>query len=258
MNEFVNLSKNLMRDKWKLINWVTIFELIAFVAIYLLRLVTGGWNGEIMPTYFVGVFAFETGIVSFVGFIMLSRSNEHVFTSNNYRLIPISDTKLYFSNILTTFLAYVYLQILGVVIGNIIEFMTAGGVGQMPKLSGEDLMTMGQFILLTIIGMILIWTGITLVHFLINWIGGFLAFGRQKLVKFILYVVVTFVGLVIFNYTTGSVFKFVYENMTPEGINNLNQFNNVIWISIGVSAIWLVIFTVLNIYFLKRWIETIR
>lgn len=255
MNEFIDLSKNLMHDKWKLMNWIVIFELIAFVGIYVLRLVTGGWNGQIMPTYFVGLFGFETVVV---GFILLSRNNEHVFTSNNYRLLPVSDTKLYFSNILTTFLAYIYLQILGVIFGNIIELMTPNKISQFPMPSGEEITMMVQFILLVIIGMILMWTGITLIHFLINWIGGFLAFGSQKLVKFILYVIVTFVALIIFNYTTGSVFKFIYENMTPEGITNLNQFNNIIWLSIGVSVIWLAIFTVLNIYFLKRWIETIR
>ena len=37
--------------KMKTMNWIVGIELIAFVVIYLLRLVTGGWNGSIMPGY---------------------------------------------------------------------------------------------------------------------------------------------------------------------------------------------------------------
>lgn len=261
MTEFMGLSKNLIRDKWKTMNWIVVIELIAFVVIYLLRIITGGFNGDMMPSYFIGLFAFETVVVSFVGMIMLARSNERVFTSNNYRLIPVSDTKLYFSNILTTFLAYIYLQIIEAILGNIVMFISGVrandlmGIGQ---IASEDYMTMFEIIIFLILGIILTWTGITVIHFLINWISGFLPFARQGIITFVLYIVVTFIALTVFNLTTGKVISFIYQNISPQGIMNFNQLNGVIWLSLGISLVWIIIFTALNIYLLKRWTETIR
>ena len=261
MSDFIGLSKDLIYDKWKMMNWVVIVELIAFVVIFLLRLITGGFDGNFMPSYFVAIFAFETVLASLVGFVMLSRSNEQVFTSNNYRLIPVSDTKLYFGNILTTLLAYIYLQIIEGILGNIVMFMAGGnlsGISINPAIGHSEIASMIGIFILMILGTILMWTGITVIHFLIGWISGFLPFGRQKFVTFILYFVVTCIGLMIFNFTTGNVVKFLYTHMSTQGITNLNQLNNVLWISCGITFVWIAIFTLLNIYLLKRWTETIR
>ncbi|KRO00025.1 hypothetical protein IV57_GL002040 [Companilactobacillus kimchiensis] len=241
-------------------NWIVGIELIAFVVIYLLRLVTGGWNGSIMPGYFVGIYAFEAGIVSLVGFVMLSRSNEQVFTSNNYRLIPASDTKLYFSNILTTVVAYLYLQILEAILGNIVMFASGMGKSLMmsPEFGGSNFLMGFELFLVLVLGALLLWTGITVIHFLINWISGFLPFGRQKLVTFILYFVVTWIALVIFNFTTGKVISFLYKNISLQGISNMAQFSRIMWLSIAITFVWVAIFTAANIYLLKRWTETTR
>lgn len=261
MTEFMGLSRNLIHDKWKMMNWIVVVELIAFVVIYLLRFITGGWNGQFMPGYFMALYAFETFMVSLIGFIMLSRSNERAFTSNNYRLIPVSDTKLYFSNILTTVLAYLYLQIIEAVIGNIIMFSSGMGPNFnliQPEIGGSEVGIMFEIFILTILGAILLWTGITVIHFLISMITGFLPFGKQKFVTFILYFVVTWVALLIFNFTTGKVITFIYHNVSLEGISNMAQLGGVLGLSIGITFIWVVIFTAINLYLLKRWTETIR
>ena len=261
MSDFIGLSKDLIYDKWKMMNWVVVIELIAFVVIYLLRFITGGFDGTFMPGYFAAILAFETVIASLVGFVMLSRSNEQVFTSNNYRLIPVSDTKLYFGNILTTLLAYIYLQIIEGILGNIVMFMAGSdfsGISLSPTLGSSEIVSMLGILILMVLGTLLMWTSITVIHFLIVWISGFLPFGRQKFITFILYVVVTFIGLIIFNFTTGNVVKFIYQHLGPQGISNLNQLNNIIWLSCGITLVWIAIFTALNIYFLKRWTETIR
>lgn len=263
MTGFMNLSKNLITEKWKLMNLIVGIDLIALVGIYVLRLITGGFDGTVMPAYFLSLFVFSLSLVNMISFIMLSRNNERVFTSNNYRLIPTTDTKLYFSNILTTFVAFVYLQLLEGILGAIIYLMSGEGWLNITTHSAYDGIFALQVLLLAILGPILLWSSITLIHFLINWIGNFLPFGRQKFVIFILYLVVTWIAVLIFNYVTGLVFKLLYNSgilgiSGTLGISNLGQFSGTIWIIVGVVFIWVALFTAVNIYLLKRWTETIR
>ncbi|MGQ2376609.1 hypothetical protein [Companilactobacillus zhachilii] len=253
MTEFRGLVRNLMSEKWRMMNWIIIVDLIFLVVIDLLRLFTNGWNVSLISEYSVNVFYFSVVIANFVGFILISRSNEQVFTSNNYRLIPVSDTKLYFSNILTTFFAFTYLQIIEAVIGNIIYF--ASGTTKFDN-SSMNILTFFQITLLIIFSTILLWTAITVIHFLMNWISAFLPFARQKFVSFILYIVTAIVGVGIFNVTTAKFFEMVYSN--SQGNVSLHQLSNVIWLILGIIFAWIAIFTVLNIYLLKRWTETIR
>lgn len=264
MTRFMGLSKGLMTEKWKLMNWIVGIDLIALLGIYILRIITGGFDGTIMPGYFFGLFMFSLSMVNIISFILLSRNNEHVFTSNNYRMIPTSDTKLYFSNILTTFLAYVYLQILEGILGAVIYFSSGQSGLDITTNSSYDVIFALQILILAILGPILLWSAITLIHFLINWIGNFLPFGRQKFVTFILYLVVTWIGASVFNFITGYFFKMLYNSGFFGGIdgrlviNNLSQFNSAIWTVIGVAFVWVALFSAINIYLLKRWTETIR
>ena len=150
-----------------------------------------------------------------------------------------------------------YLQILEVVLGTIFYFISRQSDFNLA--AGEIKGSVGTVTLMWLLmtlTMILIWMGITSVHFLINWIGGFLPLARQKFVNFILYIVVTVVGVMIFNYTSGNVFRVIYSG--SQGITTLSQINNVIWLGIGIVVVWGVIFTALNIYLLKRWTETVR
>jgi len=256
MTKFMGLTSNLMSEKWRTMNWIIIVDLIFLVVINLLRLVTGG-DGNLISDYFFVTFMISLSMANLVGFILLSKKNERVFTSNNYRLLPVSDTKLYFSNLLTTIAAFAYLQVLEVVLGTIIYFISGqGDFNLMADKPDGPIGTILLMFILIILSTILLWTAITVVHFVINWISGFLPFGRQKFVSFILYLVVTVLGIMIFDYTTGKVFTGIYSS--AQGITTLAQFTNVIWIGIGITAFWIAIFTVLNIYLLKRWTETVR
>jgi len=259
MSEFKGLTKNLIWEKWKLMNWILGIDLIALVALLLLRILTEGFDGALTSSDSFAMFTFSLIVVNIVSFIMLARNNERVLTSNNYRLIPTSESKLYFSNILTTFIAAVYLQILETVVGVILYFISNHAdfpIGPTMGVS-PDWGIFFQALLLMILGPIMVWSGITLIHFLINWISGFLPFGKQKFVMFILYFGITWLALMIFNFTTGNIFRLLY------GDGHLIQFNitelsNTLWISSGIIFIWFVVFTVLDIYFLKRWTETSR
>ena len=257
MTEFRGLVRNLMSEKWRMMNWIIIVDLIFLVISNLFVVATGGWKMVPFSDVLFQLFVISLSVANFVGFILLSRNNERVFTSNNYRLIPASDTKLYFSNFLTTTAAFIYLQILEIVLGTIIYFISKpGNLSLSPSRADAPVLILFSVLLLGLLSMILMWTAITSIHFIINWISNFLPFARQKFVSFILYIVVAMLGITIFNYTTGKVFSAIY--LSPEGVLTLNQLSTVIWIGIGISLLWIAIFTVLNIYLLKRWTETIR
>lgn len=254
MTSLMNVSKNLIFEKWKLMNWVFGIDAIAVIGIYLLMLIKGQLNANNV----MGTAVLSFGLVNFVVFILLSRSNEHILTSNNYRLIPVTDTKLYLGNILTTFAAFIYLQILE----GVVEVIIAGASGQFNSteygIKGAiDFGTVIQILLLLVLMPLLLWSAITLIHLLISWIGGFVPFGSQKFVRFVLYLVVTWLGLTVFRIITGAIFKMISSTLS-EGISSLSQFNTVTWLGLGVMFAWVVVVTLINIYLQKRWVETIR
>lgn len=257
MNDFAGLSKNLIREKWRLMNWIVGIDILALIVMFVMRLIASGFNTTI--DFFFETFIISVTIVNFVSFIMLSRKNEHIFTSNNYRLIPVTDTTLYISNLLTTFVAFIYLQILEVIIAVILYAIGNFGSIDPSGFTNSNIgmgLTFGLIIFMILTALVM-WSGITLIHFIISWIKGFLPFKSQKFVTFILYLVVIWAASVIFDIATGYVYRLIYTTGYM-GAQTLSQFSNAIWITSGIMFVWLVIFSFINIYLMKRWVETIR
>jgi len=259
MSEFIGLSKNMISEKWKYANWIIGIDFLALFVISLMQAVKTSFGTGIL-SYIFTLFIFSLVLVNIVGVIMFARSNERILTSNNYRLIPTSETKLYFSNLLTTFIAFLYLWILESVVGGIIYSLSSHNSMNMSYdgiRTAQDWAMAGKFYLFLALSIILIWSAVTLIHLLTNWIGGFLPFGKQKFVTFILYLVVIWAASAIFNFTTANIFKTLYNFGTGE-IDNLSSLNSILGVGSGIMFAWIVVFTVVNIYLLKRWTETKR
>ena len=256
MNNFAGLSKNLFQEKWKLMNWIVGIDILALIVLFIMQLISSGFNTKI--DFFFQTFVISVTIVNFVSFIMLSRKNEHIFTSNNYRLIPVTDTTLYVSDLFTTFVAFIYLQVLEAIIAAILYAI--GNFENINPSGFSDTSGMGLLfgaVVFMILVTLVTWSGITLIHFLISWIKGFLPFKSQKFVTFILYLVVIWGASVIFDIATGYVYQWIYT-AGYMGAQTLSQINNAVWITSGIMLVWLLIFSFINIYLMKRWVETIR
>lgn len=259
MSDFLGLSKNLMWNKWNLMNTVIGIDLIATIVITLVSVFTGT---PISASYVLGAFAFTSIVAYMVGFVLLARNNERVYTSNNYRLLPVSSTKLYFGNLITTLGGLLYFWIIASVIGGLIlsfasrKFLSMNGSVDM----NQDWNAIIAFNVMLLLITLVIWSGITLVHFLTNMVSGFLPFGRQKFVMFIIYLLVIWAAMATFNFTTGNLVRmFLSGGITSIGtISSMSGLTRTTWISCGIFSGWLVVFTVINIYLLKRWTETKR
>lgn len=253
MSEFMGLTKNLIWEKWKLMNWVAGISILIVAVLQIMNLINTATFGrqDLYVEYTIVAI-----IASFVSIILLARRNERVYTSNNYRLLPVTGTKLFFSNLLTTVIAFIYLWLINSIIGGV-----AFGISNQKLMSmnpgmgtttAQDIGLAVSFLLLSFLAIIMVWSGITLVHFVINLVSDLLPFGRQKFILFLIYLVVIWLSLVIFNFTTGNIFRLIYSN----NLESLKQLYGVIGTSSAVFGIWFVVFTVLDIYLLNRWVET--
>ncbi|POC05379.1 hypothetical protein CRN54_22945, partial [Vibrio vulnificus] len=76
--------------------------------IELVLLVPLDWGSMFLQSYPLGKVIFSSLIVYLLGALFLIRENEQVFLNSKYSLIPVTEIKIYFSNLITTFLAYLY------------------------------------------------------------------------------------------------------------------------------------------------------
>lgn len=188
-------------------------------------------------------------IAVIVLFILLSRRTERVWTSNVYRLIPTSDTRLYLANICSTLLDFLYFIILEVVI---ITACSLTNIGAVNFPTDQSIFPYAASISILMLALIIYgWVFISLVHLIGRAITSFLPEGHHKIVNLVLYVVVVAI-----------VWKIL--DMIDSGRNMLfsSLYNNDNHIVFGVLSfsgyllIMIVIMSLLNIYLLKNWVET--
>lgn len=194
------------------------------------------------------------GIGASTLFIRFALRIEKMWTSNTYRLIPVSESRLYAANFLSAVASFVYFLILEVIII---------GVSSIKPLSTVKLPThilLGYFVCGLIFMIMLVLTGWTfncLAHLIENTISNFLPDKWQGLLQSLLYVA-TFILLLIIlsvlNKPIGTIinklFSPLYSASTP-----LNIIFTLLMTSVFM-LLWTVVLTIPNLYLLKHWVET--
>lgn len=195
------------------------------------------------------------GLVGFVLFILLARDQEHVWTANNYRLIPVSDTKLYTANVLTTLLSYVYFVVIQVVIIFICSLTNFGDpFGQSSVVYYDTFGVMMLMAALLLFG----WIFISTIHLVTTSVAAFLPAFRQRLIRVILAIIVFFVVVNIVSWMQ-KLLSSVLGNMV--NLNMLGgtptaQLGSATLIAAGYFLVSAVILSVVNVYLMKHWVET--
>lgn len=242
------ISKTLFKNKFKLISYLLAFHVILNLGSMIFKLLIH--NQEIL-SYTGGVFGF-----TLAGFVMVSHYNEKIYFSNRYRMVPITDNQLYFSNLWTSIAALVYLSCAEIGIYGLSYFIRPNIYDKMMISNLINTDHLGyKLLILLIIGLvgILVLNVITTIDFLINWITNVSPFKKQKLASAILAFVVTYVLFIPFNFITANILRLGGINQL--GTSNI-AFQSVIWISLALCIVWIVLFTFINLYFVNNWSET--
>ncbi len=244
------LNKELSKNKFKIISWILGIQIL-FSVVY------QGWKAITSPTDITSFTGEIFGAV-IIGIVMLSIINERVYISDKFRLIPISDGALYLSNMLTSVLGLIYLIVSEIVIYTV-------SITVFPN-KYDDLMVRSfnstqqylfkfEILVAFVLGIMVVWAGVTALHLLVNWVNDFLPFRSQSFVKVIVAVVVVWLFMIPFNFVTGNVLRII-------GFNDLNNsfasVNRVMYSSMAMMIIWIAIFTIINLYLLNKKAETVN
>lgn len=240
----------LLRDKSKAIGILLLVQLLLSVGEAIFNTLN---NKSDVISLTGGGFAF-----TIVGFVMISTMNERVYSAKNYRMLPISDNKLYSANILTSILTLIVYFI-----GEFLIFITAGIIFPNPYdqrmigdfiQSGHWLEKSGLLVAI-LLATVLILVGITLIHLVIDAIENNLPTKDNNGIKVILTIVVIWLFLMPFNFITANILRLSGINQIYENADVMKQ---VLFVGIGIEVVWIALFVVLGLYFLRRWSEPIN
>jgi Predicted membrane protein len=250
MSSLGRVNIKLFKNKFKIISWILGIQILFSLAYQVWKTITSPEN----ITSFTG----EIFGAVVIGIVMLSVINERVYINDKFRLIPISDGTLYLGNMLTSVLGLVYLIACEIVIYVV-------SITVFPN-KYDDLMVRSfnstqqylfkfEVLVAFILGIVVVWAGITALHLLVNWVNDFLPFRSQNFVKVIVAAVVVWLFMILFNFITGNVLRIM-------GINDLdNSFaavSRVMYSSMAMMIIWIAIFTIINLYLLNKKSETVN
>lgn len=263
MTRMQTLNNQLFFNRWKMINLVFLLDLIVLGIIMLISMISNKMVFKLaMFDKWYMYYMLITFVAYVISFVLLAKDNERMLFSNKYRMVPIAEWKLYFSNILSSLLALIYLWFLEGIVNTIFgsiqvnHFLVGNALNNMLytsalyKLSNVD-MTVRSFII-GFLSIILIWSIVTLVHFLISLISDKFALKKKRVIRYVLYFLITYICLMIFNSTVSGVFVLMYG----DGFNVLEKINSMLLTSIFIFIGWIVVLTLINIYLLKKHIET--
>lgn len=248
MSSFGRVSKDLLKERFKIVSLVFGMQILVTAATLLWKFFD---HSAEVTSYSGSVAVFLVIPITFMAVM-----NERVLVNDRYRLIPISDNTFYSSVTLTALASLVY-----IIVGELIIYLGFYKLFPNPydQMMINDFNSVQQYLfkfevlVAFILGIMVVWTGITALHLLVNWVNDFLPFKGQNISKVIVAIVVIWAFMVPFNFITGNTLRIM-------GINDLdNSFNAVthmMYASMGMMLIWIVIFSAINLYLLNKKSET--
>ena len=248
MSSLGRISKGLFKERFTFVTKLFGIQILILVATQL----WSHFSTNMGTTSFTGNIVMFTMVMVAVTAVM----NEKIITNDKYRLIPVSDGVLYGSSLLTAFVSLLYFTFGEIVIYLIAYWISPNRYDQMMI---NDFNSVQQYffkfevLIAFILGIIVVWTGVTALHLLINWVNDFLPFRSQTISKVIVAIVIVWAFMIPFNFVTGNVLRFM-------GINDMDSsfaaVSHVMYSGMGMMVIWIVIFSAINLYLLNKKSET--
>ncbi|WP_125764654.1 hypothetical protein [Companilactobacillus hulinensis] len=257
MTGFGNVFSVTLKEKFRNMNFVLMIDLIAIAVTIFFNIVQGTPPKE---SYLSTVFLYSL-VVYFGVFIRLSVVQEKTFRSDSYRLIPISNTSLYLSNMASSFVSFLYVVVVQLVLYaislviNIREFMDFLNISSLmngrltfsaPNAVLGGVTFVGQMLGLVILG----WTTITLIHLATSSARNFLPSRGHKFLSMLLYIFVIWFVLLVSGRFMDSMSNAINSFFDTSYISGF-LFNLLVYLIVaGVES-------VISIFLMSRWVETI-
>lgn len=252
MTNFSATFKALWWPKFRIANWILGLYGLMVVASVGLTGFSEGWGKVDLANSTMGV-GFGLGTVVF---IWLAFHTEHDLTRDSYRLLPVTDTRLYLTSLLTSFVAFGYFVAVKALVmglgflaghasdlhGVLVQVWQGGQAAMGERHFFEMVLYTTLFIVVLIVWM---WVMITLIHLLTTALSAVLPNVQQRIVRFILAVVVI-VALIWMG-------KWLLQLAGPivSGVSN----NAAIALSLGILTAVTAVMVAVNVYLLQHWVE---
>ena len=262
MTNFISLLKVLSRKRIRIINHILLINVVA-ILLTILFLVYRGTLGVNDP---LGVTIIYSFFALFISFILIARDNELVFVSDSYRLIPVSDTKLYTANILAAVISLFYLGIAQIMFGmvatlmnftNVIKgiresfsYMVAHSSSQRGN-AGFLVNLLIALIILTVALTFFFWASISAVHLISTSLMAFLPDSRSRILRFILHVVVIGLMIYLISYIVQPLAN-IFSGMLSQRAYLQVYAGAAVLLVIGLAE------SVINVYLMRKWVETVN
>lgn len=249
MSSISRVNKNLFRQRGKIISLILGFHALALLLMILYKKI---FNITDSTSLTGGVF-----IAVIIGVVFLVMSVINICDSSKYRLIPISDKGLYFSNFLSAFFAVIYL-----LVGEAIVYFGAYAIFPNPydQIMIKDF-SAGQYwfkfevVAAIILGIMLILVGSVVIRLLVSLVGDFLPIKKQTFATVILTLIVIWGVMVAFNAITANTLILLGVREVTTSFSSVVRMLNM---SLFILLIWNIVLTFLNLYLLNRWSEATK
>ena len=249
MSSISRVNKNLFRQRGKIISLILGFHALALLLMILYKKI---FNITDSTSLTGGVF-----IAVIIGVVFLVMSVINICDSSKYRLIPISDKGLYFSNFLSAFFAVIYL-----LVGEAIVYFGAYAIFPNPydQIMIKDF-SAGQYwfkfevVIAIVLGIMLILVGSVVIRLLVSLVGDFLPIKKQTFATVILTLIVIWGVMVAFNAITANTLILLGVREVTTSFSSVVRMLNM---SLFILLIWNIVLTFLNLYLLNRWSEATK
>lgn len=203
-------------------------------------------------------------ITVMVGFFAQAQSQEQVWVQNRWRLVPITDWKLYCASTLSNLATSVYLWAVIAAVTTV-EVLVSGVKGYW---SNTDLTVLATVLILVLVVLVLLWTLISLEHMLTIMITDFLPGMQEKWLRRVIILVSIVVSLKLVDwFFTGLGWLIKATGISGASLDSAVTFSGSgmtmhgtvladLWLSIGVFIGAVLVLGVLNCYLLSHWVET--
>ncbi|AKP02930.1 hypothetical protein [Companilactobacillus pabuli] len=249
MSSISRVNKNLFRQRGKIISLILGFHALALLLMILYKKI---FNITDSTSLTGGVF-----IAVIIGVVFLVMSVINICDSSKYRLIPISDKGLYFSNFLSAFFVVIYL-----LVGEAIVYFVAYAIFPNPydQIMIKDF-SAGQYwfkfevVIAIVLGIMLILVGSVVIRLLVSLVGDFLPIKKQTFATVILTLIVIWGVMVAFNAITANTLILLGVREVTTSFSSVVRMLNM---SLFILLIWNIVLTFLNLYLLNRWSEATK